>query len=168
MKLALICAMASNRVIGDKNGLPWRLSDDLKYFKKVTMGACIIMGRKTWESIGRPLPGRTNIVLTSNSAFSAEGATVVSSLEQAIEVAGEVSALTGVDEAFVIGGAAIYKIALPFAQRFHLTRVHANVEGDTKLMEFNESDWDEVSKEDFSKSESNEFDFSICVLNKKH
>lgn len=168
MKLSLICAMASNRVIGDKNSLPWRLSDDLKYFKNVTMGACIIMGRKTWESIGRPLPGRTNIVLTTNSAFTANGATVVSSLEQAIEVAGVVSADTGVDEAFVIGGAGLYKIALPLAQRFHLTRVHANVEGDTKLMEFDESDWVEESKKDFAKSESNEFDFSICVLNRKH
>ena len=167
MKLALICAMASNRVIGDKNSLPWRLSDDLKYFKKVTMGACIIMGRKTWESIGRPLPGRTNIVLTSNSAFIAEGATIVSSLEQAIEVASEVSADTGVDEAFIIGGAALYNIALPLAQRIHLTRVHASVEGDTKLMEFDESDWVEESKENFAKSESNEFDFSICVLNRK-
>jgi dihydrofolate reductase len=167
MKLALICAMASNRVIGDKNSLPWRLSDDLKYFKKVTMGACIIMGRKTWESIGRPLPGRTNIVLTSNSTFTAEGATIVSSFEQAIAVAGEVSANTGVDEAFIIGGAALYNIALPLAQRIHLTRVHASVEGDTKLLEFVESDWVEESKEDFAKSESNEFDFSICVLNRK-
>lgn len=167
MKLALICAMASNRVIGDKNSLPWRLSDDLKYFKKVTMGACIIMGRKTWESIGRPLPGRTNIVLTSNSTFTAEGATIVSSFEQAIEVAGEVSANTGVDEAFIIGGAALYNIALPLAQRIHLTRVHASVEGDTKLLEFDESDWVEESKEGFAKSESNEFDFSICVLNRK-
>ncbi|MFT4863637.1 MAG: dihydrofolate reductase [Pseudohongiellaceae bacterium] len=167
MKLALICAMASNRVIGDKNSLPWRLSDDLKYFKRVTMGSCIIMGRKTWESIGRPLPGRTNIVLTSNTEFYAEGATVVSSLDEAMSVAEKVSAEAGMDEAFVIGGAALYKAALPFAQRFHLTSVHANVEGDTSLVEFDESDWIEESREDFSKSEANEFDFSIRVLRKR-
>jgi dihydrofolate reductase len=167
MKLALICAMASNQVIGDKNSLPWRLSDDLQYFKRVTMGACIIMGRKTWESIGRPLPGRTNIVLTSNREFSAQGATIVSSLDEAISVAEKVSLKTGVDEAFVIGGAAIYKAALPFAQRFHLTRVHAVVKGDTSLLGFEESDWVEESREDFVKSETNEFDFSICVLNKR-
>jgi dihydrofolate reductase len=167
MKLALICAMASNRVIGNKNSLPWRLSDDLQYFKRVTMGACIIMGRKTWESIGRPLPGRTNIVLTSNREFSAEGATVVFSLEEAIEVAEKVSLKTEVDEAFVIGGAAIYQAALPFAQRFHLTRVHASVKGDTSLLGFDESDWVEEFREDFAKSQTNEFDFSICVLRKK-
>lgn len=125
------------------------------------------MGRKTWDSIGRPLPGRTNIVLTKNADFSAEGATVVSTLDEAITVANKVSSDTGVDEAFIIGGAALYKAALPFAERFHLTRVHASVEGDTRLSEFDESDWIEESREDFFKSESNEFDFSICVLHKK-
>ena len=167
MKLALICAMASNRVIGDKNSLPWRLSEDLKYFKRVTMGCCIIMGRKTWESIGRPLPGRTNIVLTNNTDFSAEGATVVTSLAEAISVAEKISSDNHKDEAFVIGGAAIYRAALPFAQKFHLTRVHADVVGDTHLLGFDENDWVEESREDFAKSESNEFDFSICVLQKK-
>ncbi len=168
MKLALICAMANNRVIGDKNSLPWRLSDDLKYFKRVTMGACIIMGRKTWESIGRPLPGRKNIVLTSNSEFLADGAAVVSSLADAIKIAEAESAINDQDEAFVIGGAALYKAALPLAQKFHLTRVHAEVEGDTSLPEFDENDWVEESREDFSRSDSNEFDFSICVLQRKN
>ena len=167
MKLALICAMATNQVIGDKNSLPWRLRDDLKYFKRVTMGSCIIMGRKTWDSIGRPLPGRTNIVLSSNKNFLAEGALVVTSLAEAVSVAEKVSAEKGLDEAFVIGGAALYQAALPLAQRFHLTRVHGKVDGDTSLLGFDEADWVEESREEFSKSESNEFDFSICVLHKK-
>ena len=164
MKLSLICAMAENRVIGKDNSLPWRLSDDLKYFKRVTMGHCIIMGRKTWESIGRVLPGRTNIVISANRDFQADGARVVHSLEEAIKLAESISLSEGSDEAFVIGGAGLYRSALPLAQRFHLTRVHAEVDGDTYLTEFDEAEWDEVSRQDFVRSESNSFDFSICLL----
>ena len=107
MKLALICAMSENRVIGRDNGLPWHLSEDLKYFRRTTMGNCMIMGRNTWESIGRALPGRTSIVITSNANYQAEGAEVVGSLEQAIERAESLSKSTGSVEAFVIGGAVL-------------------------------------------------------------
>ena len=164
MKIALICAMAENRVIGKNNSLPWHLSEDLKYFKRSTMGNSIIMGRKTWESIGRALPGRTNIVVTTNPDYEAEAARVVSSLAAAIELAGSISIIDGSEEAFIIGGAGLYQAALPIADRFHLTRVHAEVEGDTFLAEFDESDWHEVSREDFSRSETDSYDYSICVL----
>ncbi|MEX2470218.1 MAG: dihydrofolate reductase, partial [Pseudohongiellaceae bacterium] len=113
MKLALICAMARNRVIGRNNSLPWHLSADLKYFKRVTMGSPIIMGRKTFESIGRPLPGRTNIVVTRQSDYRAEGVRVVDSLEAAVALAEKVAFIDGSEEAFVIGGAGLYREALP-------------------------------------------------------
>lgn len=164
MRLALICAMAENRTIGKDNSLPWHLSEDLKYFKKVTTGHCIIMGRKTWESIGRPLPGRTNIVITRNEDYKAEGAKVVTSLEAAIELAESVSSLNEVDEAFIIGGAGLYREALSRAERFHLTRVHGAVEGDTHLMDFDESQWSEISRNEYLKSETNPYDYSICLL----
>ncbi|MDD9890749.1 MAG: dihydrofolate reductase [Gammaproteobacteria bacterium] len=167
MKLALICAMAENRTIGRNNSLPWHLSEDLKYFKRTTMGNCIIMGRKTWESIGRALPGRTNIVISSNPGFKAEGARVVGSLDEATNLAKSISIIDGSEEAFIIGGAGLYKEALPHAQRFHLTRVHAEVDGDTFLAEFDEDEWDEVLREDFSKNESNPYDYSICLLERK-
>jgi dihydrofolate reductase len=164
MKLALICAMSENRVIGRDNGLPWHLSEDLKYFKRTTMGNCMIMGRNTWESIGRALPGRTSIVITGNAEYQAEGAEVVGSLQQAMELAESVSKETGSLEAFVIGGAVLYKAALPLAGKLHLTRVHAEVEGDTYLHEFDESNWREISREEFKIDESNPYDYSICVL----
>ena len=167
MKLALICAMAENRTIGRNNSLPWHLSEDLKYFKRTTMGNCIIMGRKTWESIGRALPGRTNIVISSNPGFKAEGARVVGSLDEATNLAKSISIIDGSEESFIIGGAGLYKEALPHAQRFHLTRVHAEVDGDTFLAEFDEDEWDEVLREDFSKNESNPYDYSICLLERK-
>ena len=164
MKLALICAMSENRVIGRDNGLPWHLSEDLKYFKRTTMGSCMIMGRNTWESIGRALPGRTSIVITSNTGYQAEGAEVVGSLQQAMERAESVSKETGSTDAFVIGGAVLYQAALPLADTLHLTRVRAEVEGDTYLHEFDESNWKEVSREEFQHDESNQYDYSICVL----
>ena len=164
MKLALICAMSENRVIGRDNGLPWHLSEDLKYFKRTTMGNCMIMGRNTWESIGLALPGRTSIVITSNAEYQAEGAEVVASLQQAIERAESVSEVTGSLEAFVIGGAVLYQAALPLADTLHLTRVHGQVEGDTTLHEFDEANWKEISRQEYHIDESNNYDYSICVL----
>jgi dihydrofolate reductase len=164
MKLALICAMSENRVIGRDNGLPWHLPEDLKYFKRTTMGNCMIMGRNTWESIGRALPGRTSIVITGKAGYQAEGAEVVGSLQQAIERAVAISAETGSTQAFVIGGAVLYQAALPLVDTLHLTRVHAQVEGDTTLHEFDESNWKEASREEYQRDESNAYDYSICVL----
>ncbi len=151
-------------MIGRNNSLPWHLSEDLKYFKRTTMGNCIIMGRKTWESIGRPLPGRTNIVITTKPDYEAEGARVVASLPAAIKLAESISLIDGSEEAFVIGGAGIYQTALPLANRFHLTRVHAQVEGDTLLADFDETQWQEVERQDFQHDDSNPYDYSIWIL----
>ena len=117
MKISLICAMATNGVIGKNNGLPWHLPEDLRYFKATTMGHAIIMGRKTWESIGRPLPGRTSIVVTGNSSYQADGARVVHSIDQAVRLAQALAEIDGSSEAFVIGGAALYAAAMPVASR---------------------------------------------------
>ncbi|WP_439134606.1 dihydrofolate reductase [Pseudomaricurvus sp.] len=126
-RLALIVAQAENRVIGLDNKMPWHLPEDLQYFKRVTLGKPIIMGRKTFESIGRPLPGRTNIVITRQKDWQADGVEVVSSLEVAIERAAEESP----EEVMVIGGAQIYEAGLPLADRVYLTQIHQTFEGDT-------------------------------------
>ncbi len=168
MKLSLIVAMAANRTIGRDNILPWHLSEDLKYFRRTTTGHCIIMGRNTWESIGRPLPNRRSIVVSSNPNYIAEGAEVVSSLAAAKALAESISAELGVDEAFVIGGARLYADALQQAECFHLTRVQASVEGDTHLPAFDEDEWQEVAREEFAAEGQGEgenpYAYSICKL----
>lgn len=140
MSLSLIVAMSQNRVIGKNNKLPWHLPEDLKQFKKITMGHPIIMGRKTFESIGKPLPGRENIVITRDSSYRAEGIRVTHSLQEAIQ------SFKVQDELFVIGGADIFKIALPFAHKIYLTLIAKNIEGDTFFPELN---W----KKEFKKME---------------
>ncbi len=127
MKLSCIWAMSENHIIGRDGDLPWRLSADLQRFKALTMGHHIIMGRKTWESIGRPLPGRTSIVLTRDPEYRAEGCLVVQSLEAALELARED------DEVCVVGGASIYALALASSSHLYVTLVHAEVEGDVSL-----------------------------------
>lgn len=167
MKLSLICAMDENMVIGSNNSLPWHLPEDLKYFKRTTMGSCIIMGRKTYESIGRPLPGRTNIIVTRSRDYEVENARVVDCLTDAIELAETISFIDGSEEAFVIGGAELYKHALPFVDRMHLTMVHAEVDGDTYFPDFDVEEWEEVSKEHFDADEANPYDYSICVFERR-
>lgn len=166
MKLALIVAMAENRVIGINNNLPWHLSEDLKYFKRVTLGKPIIMGRKTFESIGRPLPGRTNIVVTRNPDYQAEGIRVVHSIKAAKELADSICFIDGMNEAMVIGGAELYAQALPEADRIYLTQVHAEVHGDAWFPEFEWNQWRQVAREDFKAVEPNPYDYSFIVLDK--
>ena len=137
MRRSLVVAMARNRVIGRDNALPWRLPADLAHFKKVTMGHPIVMGRRTYESIGRALPGRTNIVVTRNAAFSAPGCIVVASLDAAWKAAGEA------DEVCVIGGTSLFEEALPIADVIHLTEIEAEVAGDTYFPNFDRSEWRE-------------------------
>ncbi len=161
MKLSLIAAMAQNGVIGRGNQLPWRLPADLKHFKTVTMGKPVIMGRKTWESIGRPLPGRTNIVVTRDVGYRAEGCVVVHSVEQALEVA------AGSDEAMVIGGANLYRQLLDRADRLYLTLVKADVEGDAWFPEFDETQWREISRESHPRDDRNEFDYEFILLERR-
>ena len=156
--------MSRNRTIGRNNALPWHLPEDLKYFKRVTMGKPIIMGRKTWESIGRPLPGRTNIVITRDESFSAPGIKVVHSLNDALSVAESVGVIDGADEVVVIGGAQIYALTLPTADRLYLTQVHAEVEGDAHFPMFDLTQWHELGREDYSASGPNPYDYSFVVL----
>jgi len=164
MYLSLICAMDENMVIGRNNSLPWHLPEDLKYFKRTTMGSSIIMGRKTYESIGKPLPGRTNIIVTRNRDYEVENARVVNSLTEAVELAENISFIDGALEAFVIGGAELFEEALTMVNRMHLTMVHAEVDGDTWFPDFEVSQWREVSREYFEADEANPYDYSICVL----
>ncbi len=139
VKLAIIVATANNRVIGADNALPWRLPEDLKYFRSVTLGKPLIMGRKTYESIGRPLPGRTNIVVSSRPDWRLEGAYVVGSLEQAIACAG--NHLDSSGEVMIIGGEQLYLRSLPVVDRIYLTKIKLTVEGDAFFPPYNESDW---------------------------
>lgn len=164
MKLSLIVAMATNRVIGINNNLPWYLPNDLKYFKAATLGKPVIMGRKTHESIGKPLPGRTNIVVTRDVTFQAEGCKVVHSLSEAIELAEDICLIDGAEEVIVMGGAQIYEQALAEADRLYLTEVHAEVAGDAWFPDFERSEWREAGREDYKAEGPNPYDYSFLVL----
>ena len=155
--ISIIVAASANNVIGAHGDLPWRLSDDLKRFKTVTMGKPIVMGRKTWESISRVLPGRRNIVITRQQGFAAEGCDVVQSSDEAIAMAGDA------EEIMVIGGSQVYELFLPVAQRLYLTRVHADVNGDAFFPAVDEDEWQLVSDEAHSADRRNEFDFSFRI-----
>ena len=164
-EIALVVAVADNGVIGRGGELPWRLPEDLKYFRSVTMGKPIVMGRRTDEAIGRPLPGRANIVVTRNQAFHAEGVDIAGTLEDAIRIAARRAEEAGVAEIMIIGGAEIYRAALPRAGRIYLTEVHEAVEGDTVFPNFDRNAWREASREDLA-AESG-VDISFVVLERK-
>lgn len=164
MKLAIIVAAAKNGVIGRNNQLPWHLPQDLKYFKAVTLGKPVIMGRKTYESIGKPLPGRTNIVITRNKDWvAAEGVVVTNSFEQALIEAQKVqdSEASSLDEVMVIGGAEIYRSALQFADRIYLTRVDVEPEGDAFFEAPDEAEWGLESKAAGDKAASVPHEFLV-------
>jgi dihydrofolate reductase len=167
MSLALIVAASENNVIGRNNELPWYLPGDLQYFKAMTLGKPVIMGRKTFESIGKPLPGRDNIVISRQADYSTQGIKVVASLEDAIALGQSINLINGADEIMVIGGAQIYQQALAIADRVYLTRVHRKVEGDAYFPALNAQDWSEVAREDVAAEEPNPFDFSYLVLDRK-
>ena len=145
MTISLVVAMATNRVIGKANGMPWRLPGEQKYFKAVTMGKPMIMGRKTYQSIGRPLPGRANIVVTRTGEVDGEGITVTHDFHEAVKLARAIAAGNETDEIMVIGGGNIYQQALPIADRIYLTEIHADVDGDTFFPPLNDH-WHEVSR----------------------
>lgn len=167
MKLSMIVAVAENGVIGRNNALPWYLPNDLKYFKQTTMGKPVIMGRKTYESIGKPLPGRTNIVITRQADYQPEGVKVVSSVEAARELAESVCLIDGQEEAMIMGGAEIYALALPHTDRLYLTEVHADVDGDAFFPEYDKSLWQEVAREDFAAEGPNPYNYSFVVYEAK-
>ena len=160
-QLAMIVAASENNVIGVDGDLPWRLSADLKRFKKLTMGHHIIMGRKTFDSIGRLLPGRTTVIVTRNPEFEFEGAKVAHSLEEACELCKDD------DCPFITGGAEIYRMALPKVTHLHLTRAHCEIEGDTILPEIDWDEWNLVEETRFEKDEKNEVDYSFLVYERK-
>lgn len=159
----MIVAAAQNGVIGRNNALPWHLPEDLRYFKRRTLGKPIVMGRKTYESIGRPLPGRTNIVISRNAGFAAAGIKVVRSLDEALRLADDIAQIDGVDELVVIGGAEIYREALPRAERLYLTEVHAVIQGDAVLPEVDWAQWREVGRERHAAEAPNPYDYSFVV-----
>ncbi len=161
MTLSLVVAASSNNVIGRDGGLPWHLPDDLRQFKRLTMGKAVIMGRSTYESIGRPLPDRRNIVMTRNADYVADGCDVVSSVSEAID------AVEGAEEAMIIGGGQVYRDFLPLADRIYLTRVQAEVEGDTYFPEIDEATWRLVSSEHHGADEKHRYAFDVMVFERR-
>ncbi|MEJ6697954.1 MAG: dihydrofolate reductase [Flavobacteriaceae bacterium] len=158
--VTLIAAASENNIIGKDNKLIWRLSDDLKHFKELTKGHFVIMGRKTFESMPKALPNRTNVIITRKTDYKAENAIVVNSLEKALKVA------ESDNQPFVIGGGEIYKLSMEIADRIELTRVHTSIEGDTSFPEIDLEKWQEVKNEKRLKNEKNEYDFSFLRYDK--
>ncbi len=147
MRIALIAAVAANGVIGDGSGMPWRLSTDMRRFKALTMGKPVVVGRKTFETFGKPLPGRTNIVVTRQRDYEPEGALVAAGLDAAFRRAGEVAAASGADEIMVIGGGEIYAAAIGRADRLYITHVEAEPAGGTRFPRIDPAAWRAISRE---------------------
>lgn len=162
MKISLIVAKTIGDVIGINNQLPWHLPDDLKRFKALTWGKPILMGRKTYESIGRPLPGRTNIVLTHDIAYLAPGCVVVASLEQAFKAAEQF------EELMVIGGAKVYELCLPYATKLYVTQIDKIIEGDATFPVIDLSDWKEIERETVLPTETNDFTYHYLQYEKNN
>lgn len=160
MKISMIAAIAHNNVLGADNQIPWHLPKDFQHFKRTTMGKPIIMGRKTFNSLGKPLPGRQNIIMTSQEDFSAPGCTVVHSPEQALAACGDC------DEAMIIGGAEIYKLFLDQAERIYLTEITLDCQGDTFFPEFDKTVWHEVQREPQQPDEKNPHPYSFVIYEK--
>ncbi len=157
MKISIIVAMASNRVIGLNNLMPWHLPADLKQFKKITMGAPILMGRKTFESIGRPLPGRTNIIISRDPTYQQDGCLIFNSLDTALATIRQ-----NAEEVFVIGGSTLYEALLPQATTLYLTEIKKDFHGDTFFPEWDTGDWREVEREEID--DDPDVSFSYCFL----
>ncbi len=167
IRVCLIAARARNNVIGNQGSLPWRLKDDLAFLKRVTMGAPIIMGRKTWESLPvRPLKGRANIVMTRDWTYDAPGARVYSSFGPALAAARAIAVREGAEDVFVIGGHAIYEIALPLTDRLYLTEVDAAPEGDAYFPSINSAEWSEAIIASHPAGERNDHAFTIVRMDR--
>ena len=166
MIISMISAVAENRVIGNKNALPWHMPADFKHFKETTLNKTIVMGLNTFKSIfsriGKPLPGRKNIVLVFEKDPTLIGCEQATSLKEAFEIAD-----TDKQEVFIIGGASIYKQSIDSADRLYITRVHASPEGDTSFPEIKESDWKMISSEDHTKDDKNEYDYSFTIYERR-
>jgi dihydrofolate reductase len=161
MRISAICAMSENRVIGNHNQLPWHLPADLRHFKKITLGKPILLGRKTYESIGRPLPDRCNVVITRDVHFQAPGCLVVNSIEHALE------AVAYSDEVFIIGGALLYHQTLSLIQRLYMTIIHQYFDGDAFFPEINLQEWSEIERVTCQADDNNPYSYSFIVLDRK-
>ena len=158
MIVSLVAAASDNNVIGKNNTLPWRLPADMKFFKNLTMGHTVIMGRKTFESMGKPLPGRKNVVITRNKEFKAEGCSIVSSIEDAL------NRCASENEVFIIGGAEIYRQSIKMADKIYLTRVHGYFDGDAFFPDIPADGWDETAHTDFAADEKNSYPYSFLIF----
>lgn len=163
MKVVLVAAVAENGVIGRNGKLPWHIRSDLQYFKATTMGRPVVMGRKTYESIGKPLPGRTNIVVTRDADFAVPGVVVVHDLDAALDAARKDAVQRGVDEIAVIGGTDIFRQTWPLADRLALTVVHARPEGDTFFPEIDPTQWKEIERRPQDKGPQDDCAFSFVT-----
>jgi dihydrofolate reductase len=161
MRLSIIVAMDDNQLIGKDNALPWHLPADLGYFKKTTTGKTVLMGRKTYESIGRPLPNRRNVVVSRNTDFQAEGCEVVGSIEAALDLAKDD------DEVMVMGGASFYEQMLPSADRLYITQIEGEHEGDAYFPKFNRSEFSEISRESHIPDEKNQHTYHFTILERQ-
>ncbi|KKR10573.1 MAG: Dihydrofolate reductase [Candidatus Woesebacteria bacterium GW2011_GWA1_39_21] len=162
MIISIIAAVAENNVIGNKNKLPWQLPADLKHFQETTTGHCIIMGQNTHESIGRNLPGRTNIILTFDENYKSEGCIIVTSIEKALRVASAKKE----PEVFIIGGASVYKQFIGVANKLYITKIHHNFDGDTFFPEIEPNKWKLISEEKHEKDENNPYPYNFEVYEK--
>jgi len=164
MILSSVVAASTNNIIGKDNQLLWRLPNDMKFFKNTTWGMPVVMGRKTFESLGKPLTGRTNIVITRKKDWTPEGVKVVSNLDEAMLAAADVDA----KEAFIIGGGEIYKQTMPLVHRIYITRVHAILQGDTSFPVIDESEWDLLSQLDFKADDKHKYDYCFQVWQRRN
>lgn len=162
--IAIVVAVAENGVIGRAGRLPWRIPSDMQHFRNVTLDKPVIMGRKTFASLAKPLARRDNIVLTHNREYAPQGAIAVESVEQAVKVAGDCAMARAAKEIMVIGGAAIYAGLLPRASRVYFTRVHARPDGDVRFPDLDAETWREVSSEHHPRGEKDEFDYTISIF----
>ncbi len=154
--ITAVVAMSENRVIGTKNQLPWHLPADLKHFKNITLNHTVLMGRKTYESIGKPLPNRRNIILTQDKSFKALGCEIVHDVQSALAF----------DDLYIIGGAQVFELFWPYINKLHLTLIHKNIEGDAFFPELDLKQWKLISREDHGADDKNPFDYSFLVLTK--
>ena len=161
MIISIIAALADNMVIGNKNSLPWKLSADMEYFKKTTLGKPIIMGAKTFESIGMALPNRKNIILSYNKDYKAKGCVIVTSIEKALEEVGED------EEVMIAGGASVYKQFLPLANKLYLTFIHHDFKGDAYFQEFDINQWKEIKRIDKKPDKKNLYSYSFVIFERK-
>lgn len=167
MIISAILAVSENNVLGSENSLPWRISNDLKWFKKNTLGKPMIMGRKTFESLPGLLPNRTSIILTRDADYHVDGAVVAHSPEEALSLAKKAKNIEENPEIAIIGGGEIYRLFLPYIERFYLTRVHTEIGGDTHFFGLPESEWKTEFSDFHAKSEKNEYDHTFFILDRK-